>query len=352
MKKNWLIILLFFFAISFLGLQHVKQQNENNRTVSVKNFGAKGDGIHNDTKAFNLMLKNLVKYGGKGYIPNGKYRISGISINGHGKNKPFKIIGGKHSEIIGPDVKSGEKKSNVIHLENCNNILLKNLILRYKSVTQRDNNYKTLNINYGNNIKLENIEIKNSLSAGIVIDALKKENILIRNCIVHHTLADGILVANAEANVKILNNIVFDTSDDGIACLVFYAANNVFTNQVLIKENKVSNSLARGIVIAGTKNAKIKSNIINNTSNAGILVQWEPSQDVHNNVKENYYFVVKKNLIENIGKYHQTGEFPHGIVVNYKCKGGIIESNIIMNVTGLPLLNRGQANFKFNKIIN
>ena len=45
--------------------------------INVKDFGAKGDGVHDDTKAWELWQAALER-GGVGYIPSGQYRVNGI----------------------------------------------------------------------------------------------------------------------------------------------------------------------------------------------------------------------------------------------------------------------------------
>ncbi len=46
--------------------------------VNVKNYGAKGDGVHDDTAAFQRAMQTVAKKGGgRVYVPAGNYRISG-----------------------------------------------------------------------------------------------------------------------------------------------------------------------------------------------------------------------------------------------------------------------------------
>ena len=45
--------------------------------VNIKDFGATGDGVHDDTKAWEHWQAALER-GGVGYIPSGQYRVNGI----------------------------------------------------------------------------------------------------------------------------------------------------------------------------------------------------------------------------------------------------------------------------------
>lgn len=45
------------------------------KTINVRDFGAKGDGVTDDTKAFIRALREFEQRGGSLYIPKGSYRL-------------------------------------------------------------------------------------------------------------------------------------------------------------------------------------------------------------------------------------------------------------------------------------
>ena len=60
-------------------------QDKGGQEVNVKTFGATGDGVTNDTEAFNAALKSLAKAGGGTcLVPKGTYIISASGITSRG----------------------------------------------------------------------------------------------------------------------------------------------------------------------------------------------------------------------------------------------------------------------------
>jgi hypothetical protein len=76
------------------GAELAKGLNEINGTVNVRDFGAVGDGVADDTAAFAAMVSHLNTNGGRGYLPAGNYLVdagtivltrSGCSLVGAGR---------------------------------------------------------------------------------------------------------------------------------------------------------------------------------------------------------------------------------------------------------------------------
>ena len=85
--------------------------NNSSSTISVTNFGAKGDGVTNDTNAFQQAINSLYpRGGGTIFVPKGNYLTSGyINITGHN----ISLIGEKGLSTI-TTVPSGDyKKINI-----------------------------------------------------------------------------------------------------------------------------------------------------------------------------------------------------------------------------------------------
>jgi hypothetical protein len=92
--------------VSFLqagtGAQPRTAQSKLRDVVSVKDFGAVGDGITNDAGAFQLAINTMLSKGGGLYIPAGDYKISNEVSIPAAVWVPFLIQGAAGSKIISP----------------------------------------------------------------------------------------------------------------------------------------------------------------------------------------------------------------------------------------------------------
>lgn len=79
-------------------------QDEGGRVVNVKTFGAVGDGVTNDTEAFNAALASLAKAGGgRCVVPKGTYLISAITnpaITSHVSSNVHLVGVGREASIL------------------------------------------------------------------------------------------------------------------------------------------------------------------------------------------------------------------------------------------------------------
>jgi len=62
-------------------------------------FGAVGDGVTDNTTALNNFLTYLATNGGNGYIPPGTYKISNLTVDFTGTNKPFRVFGASRDAV-------------------------------------------------------------------------------------------------------------------------------------------------------------------------------------------------------------------------------------------------------------
>lgn len=94
-----------------------------NNTYNVKQFGAKGDAINDDTIAFKKVAELIAINGGTMYIPQGKYIITDTIEFNSKKILSFQIIGSENSVLLYSSENSLFKCTNSatnVHIENFN----------------------------------------------------------------------------------------------------------------------------------------------------------------------------------------------------------------------------------------
>lgn len=177
---------------------------------NVKEYGAVGDGVTDDSKAFNdLILSVYNDGGGVIYIPKGTYALISDSIyllsnisfigdgisksilkpiyNGGTFNKRFSAIDMNTKDIspynlYGGDGEEGHKKL----FENC---IFKDFEIDGSGVVSTDNKYgvglKGIFAYYMKNCLFENLYIHDTIATGLGVDCLDKtfiRNIVVNNC--------------------------------------------------------------------------------------------------------------------------------------------------------------------------
>lgn len=114
-----------------LALVVANQRKENLKVLSVKEFGAVGDGVQDDSPAFEQALREFDGHAGFGKltIPAGSYRLSS-------GGKPYHLLlkGLRNLEIVGEPETTlifSDVGARGLELDSCRNVAVRNLILRY-----------------------------------------------------------------------------------------------------------------------------------------------------------------------------------------------------------------------------
>jgi parallel beta-helix repeat protein len=177
-------------------------------------------------------------------------------------------------------------------------------IIRNCIIHDGGSNYKGINLYHAGNAVLEN----NSLSAnqfGIAVE--ESPNVNISRNIVRSSFSSGITFSgSASANIRVYNNSVFDSVQDGLVIYkcsygtVRYTHNLVSNcsrgivfiddfgdNYWVIEENLVTNCRTYGIYGDWTKSNNITRNIIMNTTGTGLYYSNGGNHKIWNNYFQN-----------------------------------------------------------------
>lgn len=328
--------------------------------VDVKNFGALGDGVTDDTVAIQNALKTL-KEGGTLFFPNGVY-----VINGEGDSDQARInINVNNVNVIGNNATILNKVQRGISTFSISSMNVKLDNLKFDG-----NNTSTNQIHIKNtakNIKINNCEVCNSnqisgetvVASGIMISC-GAENITINDCYIHDIVANETKVArgiygalydsNGKTNMKniTINNCVIESiypkeDADGIQIQTNSTDDTelVISNCRFIKCSKrgikiqcngaiatnniieLMDGMYSGISIYGN-NVNVSNNKINNgDSGIGIECGSEIIDVSKNIIISNN--IIKMNNTNNIGIYLTSTE-------SKPFKNVSINSNIITNM--------------------
>jgi len=227
--KNVIIVLLCISIIYYVFIYRKPYTMENITTYyynKITDYGVIGDGVADNTEKFQLAVNQL--QGKTIEIPSGVYLISsGITIPsnttiiGAGKNNTIIKLKNNIQGDIDSMIKTLSSVSN-----RAENIYIKNITFD----GNRKNNIKypigsgtnsnptgtgestplcLLNINYTDNVNIENCKITNAMNSGIwLIDCT---NMVVENCIFNYYRIQGVAVRSYNSptgsqNYKIINN--------------------------------------------------------------------------------------------------------------------------------------------------
>ena len=299
-------------------IKNVTSQLEHIVNIDVKNFGAKGDGVTDDTLAIQNAINSIET--GNIFFPKGEYVISECFIEN--KNN-FSLIG-QNAKI---KLKNNTNNKKMITFYNCEDIKVVGLSfdgnrsnqtiikpsngVEGKDATENCPIILLENVIVGN---ISNCSFENSQGDGIQLDIMyynqsntynrECKNITIKNNVFKRCGRNGVSVVHAD-DVNIINNkfddmTLFSTS---IACAIDVEPNPFysFITKNIIIENNIINNCLWGILVCNSgkdnalmNNVNLKNNIINNCSTGIQMLNTNHNED-------NKDFIINNNHINNSG---------------------------------------------------
>lgn len=353
------------------GLKATLQSDESK--VSVRQFGAKGDGITDDY----LAIYNALNAGFKTVIfDEGTYKSNNsIWING----KDLTIEGNSSKILRNEDWKSD--KNDQLILYKAENIDIKNLELEIEKVNSDQNMGLQIGIENSKNITIDNCKLvipktvlpeddERGKSFTNISCSTGWENITIKNCEIINmsdcyrggSLGFNDIYAMGGKNALVENNIIkYNVKDEAIA---------IFSHSEEGEEYFNHNTYVQDITIRGNQFYVLDGETWDR--DIGFTVGYEDSKKVDNIIMEDNYFEVDAKwafmtiannstnvkIRNNKIKYKQIGDNPTANVfkagINSK-NGNVIENNeiIIQENNGIGIYSifaRKGAEYKNNKV--
>lgn len=214
-------------------LDTIEKKQSNNKIVNVKDFGAKGDGVTDDTISIQNAINYIKTLGGTLYFPRGKYLITSNLIF-NGLNKCLTVLGDSRESIL---VWNGSSNCVIFDFTSISNDELKISFENLKCIN--NNNSSNLTLFKSDTLEttfLVNISFyKNYFSnINIIVDIYKETDQLIfeDNYVLGYTTAiktnNGVC-----SNIHILNNHFRGGKKGSIAFDYQGGANVTFINNTV-----------------------------------------------------------------------------------------------------------------------
>jgi len=304
-------------------------------SVSITNFGAKGDGKTDNRAAIQKAVDHAKAQGLDVYVPEGLFlhkgiiTLNGVDMVGAGANSVLKAVGASATFDDQAIKLTGTGAS------------LRHLTLDSDATTRASSGESAkVWVAGATDFSIEGIRILNAHSAGILVVGKSSHGTILNNHI-SGTNADSIHMSQASHHILVKGNTIKNSHDDGIA-VVSYARNGAMVSDIQILDNTiVNNEWGRNISVVGGQNVTIKYNTVdgNLSGAAGVYIAAEPNYDTFG-VKN---VVVSDNVIKNTGGTN-TG---HGAVMIYNGTSGrmvedvVVHHNEIVNAKKNGVMIRG-----------
>ncbi|WP_219642063.1 right-handed parallel beta-helix repeat-containing protein [Cohnella sp. CFH 77786] len=271
--------------------------------VSVKSYGAKGDGKSDDTAAIQAAVNKVGKSGGGVvFFPNGVYKVSDSIVVSHDRVT-------LEGQSWGAELRMVKHPKRIIVIEGSWDNTVKNLklTLGLSNVTRHDQDFGIYVTNGASHFLIERIfgNGKGIMVRGNVATGTIRDNRI------QNTLADGIHLTGGARYILVTGNELSNTGDDSIA-VVSYQSQKVLTKQIVIAGNTVRNSRSRGIAHVGGYQVEIRDNRIQGTASSGILVDRDNNYQTYSPVNT----LIEGNTVTGAGTYGLKGGNQFGIEVS------------------------------------
>ena len=267
--------------------------------VNVKDKGAKGDGVTDDTAAIRASVDQVTGTGGTVQVPKGTYMIDAITSIKLKSDMTLRLSMDAILKAL-PNAKEGYS---IISITNASNIN----VIGGTLFGDRDEHSDTkgewgmgIKLLGANNVVIEDLTTKNCWGDGFYIGAksihikfcsviadnnrrqgmsiISVDGMVVKNSIFRNTVGTAPQAGldlepnegDAISNVQILNSKFIGNKGFGIQ--FFQGAKQSSINTVTIDSNEISNNLTGGIANINSSGHKITNNIIKDNLNYGVRI--------------------------------------------------------------------------------
>ena len=229
--------------------------------VSVKDFGAVGDGVTDDTAAIQAAL-NYVNSNGGGtvYLPPGRYRKADTSGSTLVMYSNTRLLGAGESSVVFFDDKDNVLRSgnDLLTCSNTSNVTFENFAIEGTALTYTNETNQKQGLTGGTIDGLRIINVKFAKLRYMATAFSYADNVIMSGNRLEYIVRDGLRCTNSN-NVIIQGNIFEHVSDDAIA-VHSLDASTIPSTGVIISNNILEE--CQGIKVLGAKTVSIRNNVL------------------------------------------------------------------------------------------
>jgi hypothetical protein len=350
---------IFYVSIQSYAATQVAVNNSQHITtkgiINVKDAGAIGDGITDDTKAIKKAIASLTSDNNKVYFPEGIYKVtetillpSNITLEGAGigsrliigrsfKTGIFSASGQSNITIsklsfegTNRELKKNETAERLIFFEKCSAISINDCDLGKTTIAIQGQGCIDMSVT---NCYVHDIKHREDFSEGYgMLFNLSCSNVTVSSNKFKNIGRHSIYMSSGTSNAIIKENLV--DGCESVAIAVYSKSKQKVSENIEISNNDIRNVSGkvspRGISISvWCKNITVRMNRLNNIQQYGIAVEGGALEDVEHNPSN---IVIENN---NIGNCHNAGIWvvnASGIKVNKNIINA--ESGIVAGIAG------------------
>jgi parallel beta-helix repeat protein len=235
--------------------------------VSVRDFGAVGDGQADDTAALVRAVAAL-RPGGTLWFPAGTYRYGAV-LRVQAAGATLAGAPGAVLESINHEQQAIVVQANDVTVQGLR--LTGATVRRYSAIEQT-----RVTLYFVSGGVVRNVQIDSGSAAGIMVWG--STDYLIENNVVRNTRADGIHQTQGSRRGRVVGNRLQNVGDDCIA-VVSYRPSGLISGDVVVSGNECVGGLARGLAVVGGENVRLENNRIVESAAAGVYLASESSWD-------------------------------------------------------------------------